>query len=302
MGKKLLILGLLFFVTHASLTAWYAHVMRGSSLIQSDRHLQSLPDSMDILVMGNSHAMSINPALWDGTQNMATSGEKLHQTYYKLKYVLETREKRAANVIMPCDLMTLWKETVDHTPYQYYWNRYVDEGELVQFSEHSLDFTMHRLLNTLFPYKDGEKDIMDYYLANEGSRIRAQARALAKIRTLDEGAQRQLTDSCAQAQISEYGRFYLNKIIELCEEHDSRLSFVRFPVTPHYFFEESYCFNPEEHYQTIRETFLQQGKTIPMYDFHDAFPLKAFRDPHHLHYGEECDRFTLQLKAEFKKK
>ncbi len=302
MGKKLLLLGLLLFVIHASLTAWYAHVMRESSLIQSDIHLQNLPDSMDILVMGNSHAMSINTDLWDGAQNMSTSGEKLHQSYYKLKYLLETRKKHAADVIMPCDLMTLRKESVDHNAYQYYWNRYVDEGELLQFSDHALDFSMHRLLNTLFPYKDGEKDLMDYYFATEKSKERARARALAKIQPLAPNAQRELSDSCAQAQISEYGRFYLTKIIELCEKHGSRLSFVRFPVTPHYFFEQSSCFDPEEHYRVVQTTFLQQGQTVPMYDFHQAFPLEAFRDPHHLQYGEKCDRLTLQLKAQFEKK
>lgn len=301
MGKKLLILGFIFLSIHAGLTIWYARVMSESSLLKSDRYFQTLPAEMDVLVIGNSHAMSINPDLWEGCYNMSTSGECLHQTYYKLEHLLEVRERKVKQVVVPCDLMTLRAENLEHTRNQFYWNRFVNEGELSKFAEKPLDFSMHRLLNTLFPYKDGEKDVMDYYFATEQSKERARERAFAKIKSLSGDETRSLTDSCLQAQISDYGRFYMNKLTKLCQQHQCELSLVRFPVTAHYFFSESACFDPEEHYQRVRETFQINGQSVPILDFHTAFPQSAFRDPHHLKYGAQCDSMTLLLKAAIQK-
>lgn len=297
MGKKLIILGFIFLSIHAGLTIWYARVMSESSLLKSDHYFQTLPAEMDVLVIGNSHAMSINPELWEGCFNISTSGECLHQTYYKLEHLLEVKERKVGKILVPCDLMTLRAEELEHTPNQFYWNRFVNEGELSQFAERPLDFSMHRLLNTLFPYKDGEKDVMDYYFATEQSKERARERAFAKIKSLSGDETRSLTDSCLQAQISDYGRFYMDKITQLCEKHNCKLSMVRFPVTAHYFFSESACFDPEEHYQLVTNTFQIKGQSVPILDFHAAFPQSAFRDPHHLKYGAQCDSMTLLLKA-----
>lgn len=301
MGKKLFILGFILLSIHAGLTVWYARVMSDSSLLKSDRYFQTLPVEMDVLVMGNSHAMSINPELWEGCYNMATSGERLHQSYYKLAHLLEEKQLKVNRVIVPCDLMTLRAEKLEHTPHQFYWNRFVNESELSKFSEKPLDFSMHRLLNTLFPYKDGEKDVMDYYFATDQSKERARERAFAKIKSLNGDETRSLTDSCLQAQISDYGRFYMDKITQLCEKHNCKLSMVRFPVTAHYFFSESECFDPEEHYQLVTNTFQIKGQSVPILDFHAAFPQSAFRDPHHLKYGAECDSMTLLLQAAIQK-
>lgn len=301
MGKKLFILGFILLSIHAGLTVWYARVMSDSSLLKSDRYFQTLPVEMDVLVMGNSHAMSINPELWKGCYNMATSGERLHQSYYKLAHLLEEKQLKVNRVIVPCDLMTLRAEKLEHTPHQFYWNRFVNESELSKFSEKPLDFSMHRLLNTLFPYKDGEKDVMDYYFATDQSKERARERAFAKIKSLNGDETRSLTDSCLQAQISDYGRFYMDKITQLCEKHNCKLSMVRFPVTAHYFFSESECFDPEEHYQLVTNTFQIKGQSVPILDFHAAFPQSAFRDPHHLKYGAECDSMTLLLQAAIQK-
>ena len=76
---------------------------------------------------------------------------------------------------------------------------------------------------------------------------------------------------------------------------------VRFPVTAHYFFSESECFDPEEHYQLVTNTFQIKGQSVPILDFHAAFPQSAFRDPHHLKYGAECDSMTLLLQAAIQK-
>lgn len=276
----------------ALLTYGFLHVMEESQLMKSDRVLHQKKTGFTVIA-GNSHTLALQPSVFKNSINIASYGEALHNTYFKLKFLTE-QGSNPRHVILSFDLGVLTRPGIDHQNYQYYWNRYEDPWELLQFSANKIDFIFTRLTAWAFPYLDGEVEVFDYFFSKptegELENLRGESIAIHPV------MRRTLTDSCFQAQISPLGEYYFKKIIELCNRHEMSLFLVHFPVTKAYYLEQSHCFDPKEYKRQVIERFdLDQPGKIKFIDLYDLYDDSFFYDPHHLKGGQVRTDFSRLL-------
>lgn len=279
--------GLLSFCFH--------QMMKESRLISSDAKMKEANGEIEYVIAGTSHVLAIQEKELPNAINIGTYAEAIHQTYYKLHYLLNKEEVSIDNIIFSYDLELLKKSDVDNLNYQYYWNKYENKPELIKFSDSKLDFTLNRIATFLFPYKDGEVDAFDYLSADEKNTTLANLRDGSSVPTLNPSAKREINDTCLSDQVSSYGAYYFSKIIALCQAKNVRLNLVRFPVTPNFYFNKSNCFSPDEYYERLQKEYLQDKENIFVLDFHDLYDESNFRDAHHLKGGQIRVDFTHEL-------
>ena len=292
MMKKLVLFLSIFCGISALLTYGFLHVMDASQLMKSDRILNQQKTGFTVIA-GNSHTLALQPSVFKNSINIASYGEALHNTYFKLKFLVE-RGSKPRQIILSFDLGALSRPGIDHQNYQYYWNQYEDPWELLQFSGNKIDFVFTRLTSWAFPYLDGEVEVFDYFFSKPAEGELENLRD--KNATVYPAMKRVLTDSCLQAQISPIGEYYLKKIIELCNETGTNLFLIHFPVTKAYYLGQSLCFDPQKYKQQVIERFgLEEPGKIMFIDLHDLYDDSFFYDPHHLKGGQVRTDFSKLL-------
>ncbi|UXP32935.1 hypothetical protein N6H18_03065 [Reichenbachiella agarivorans] len=291
-----------FLIVNLLLSQAYLHIMKSSQLLHSDEIMKSLSSDIDYLVMGTSHSLAVQTTIFPNSSNVASYGEGIHNTYYKLNYIINELSVKPSKVILSCDLGMLKHSDIDHQNYQFYWNRYENHAELLHFAEHPTEFIINRITDYLFPYKNGEIEVFDYFFAKKTTVKNAALRNQNEIKKLSVEEKKVLDSACQNQQISELGQYYFEQIIELCRLHDIELILIRFPVTPHYYYQHSTCFDPELYYDTLTKTFIRSDDQIKLYDFHNIYDESAFADPDHLKGGKIRDNLTRLILDELEKK
>lgn len=277
-------------------------MMNESQLLASDRIMLSLQDSVELLLIGNSHSFNIRTDFLPKSVCIASYGEELHNTYYKLNYLLENQNVRPKTVIMSFDLGLLRPVHFDQQKYQYYWNDYENSSESFTVSEDKSSFMTSRGLSYLFPYMDAEVDAFDFLFADNETRDIAMVRDAAKVKQFDPSLKKVLNSACLDNQVTKIGGFYFEKLITLCSKYDINLVLIKYPISKSCYFEKSVCFDPDGYYRLINDEFIE-GKydKVNVLDYHDAYDFTNFRDPDHLKGGEYRERFTLKVKSDLVK-
>lgn len=277
-------------VIHAGACQGHRHVMRHARLMQVDALLRAETPLPETLILGTSHAAALDPEAMPNAINLAGYGEHVHQTWYKLRLLLEA-DRVPKRLVMGCDLgMLRFVEPAD-LPYQWYWNR-LEAGDpsLCAYSQHPRAFVLNRLAAAAVPYADGETDAIDHFFAGN------QTGELRDVHW-PQPVERVHTDSCLTAQISAYGAHYFDAILAACAQHRIAVYLVRFPVTEAYYSNQSACFAPEAYYQRVDEIVRNSAADVHWIDLHDAFPRSDFRDPHHLNPGVARAALTRMVAA-----
>lgn len=282
--KKILISIFSFVIINWLLAIGYHGVMRHSQLLKSDEELRKVSKVQKFLIMGNSHSFNIKSEFFSGSINVASYGEEIHNTYFKLKHLLSERKVMPANVILSCDLGMLKDAKIDDQNYQFYWNQYENTFELFFFSENRITFLANRMMGYLFPYWNGEVEVFDYLFADRSTHKIAMLRAQAKIKKFDPNNKRIVESGCLENQFKEPAVFYFNKILDLCKDNDIQLFLIRYPVTESYYFDNSKCFEPDEYYHKLEELYMG-NRDVKLLDYHSYFPDSEFADPDHLKGG-----------------
>ena len=289
--KKLVPFAVIFLLINFALSILFMMMMDESQLLVADNKMK-LNRPFNFLVIGNSHALALQEEQMPNTNNIASYGEQLQNTYFKLEFYLKNNPKPAKGVIMSYDLGIVRRLEIDNQPYQFYWNRYEHRAGLMRYSEKRTSFVLSRLSSLLFPYKDGEVDAFDYLFADQQTRNIASMRDQGKINKLPVDAQRQISEDCIMREISEAGLYYFKQIIKLCKKNDVKLYLVRFPVTPLHQFNLSKCYDPEEFYQRVQVSSFGNSPIVEVLDFHNQYDESYFRDPHHLKGGATREEFS----------
>lgn len=289
-GNKIGLLLIGATIVHCALLYLHHELMEESQLIQTHEKMESLDSSPEILVLGNSHALAIQEEQFDDLVNLASYGEEIHQTYFRLNYIAREKKLSPQRLIISCDPGWLRDPKIDDQAYQWYWNNLEDE-DLKSFSKSQFEFHSNRILSALFPYIHSEREAFDFLFgdAKKGD-LRKEDKFIAREKLTVE---KQLNDSCLEAQFSPLGMHYLDKILKVCETESIGLILLRFPLTPEYLFEQSTCYDPEAYYSRLME--LINYENVNFIDLHSAFPPDDFRDPHHLKGGEPRQRLSRML-------
>jgi hypothetical protein len=264
--------------------------MKESHLLQTHEKMEIMSAPHEIIVLGNSHAVAVQEDEFKDLVNLATYGEEIHQTYFRLNYIAREKKLPPKRLILSCDPGWLRDQEIDKQAYQWYWSKFEDEN-LIRFSKSKIDFYSSRILSALFPYMHSEREAFDFLFGDaKKGEMRVEDPYIAR---KEINYNRELSDSCLQAQFSPIGLHYLDKITRLCKAHDIELVLVRFPLTPQYLFEQSSCYEPEVYYSRLIEQI--DYEDLKLIDLHDAFRPEDFRDPHHLKGGEPRQRLSRML-------
>lgn len=262
------------------------------------------PDSeVTTLIIGDSHAeYALAPEYIKGSQNLATSGEHIFYTYYKLKRLLESRTnvERVILTIFP--------------------NTFSKNSDVALFDEEKSPFQIRRYYNLLDSegrevLKENRRILLLCYLQYRWGLIlpdKSEAAAFARLMTrrfeivhfpsitgYTSNPQNILTDLRMDkilnkyyyeadgtiAGVSEIGIEYLDKIAALCRDRGLELILVATPEYPPYV--EAVPQEHKDRFKEIAERTASKQEGVRFYDYTlmELEP-KAYLDYDHLNtYG-----------------
>lgn len=99
-----------------------------------DRALERRRDEIGTLVLGDSHAQGIHYALVDDALHIASPGESVIHSYYRLRRILEDRPARLHRIVLSIGVHSLLETKRSMTEVAY-WARVVDFRELAARSD-----------------------------------------------------------------------------------------------------------------------------------------------------------------------
>ncbi len=267
--------------------------MKDSHIVQTEAHFfeQAAQNNVETVFLGNSHTFAFKTDSLEKAVHFGSYGESIEKSYYKLSYLLR-QGLLPSRVILSYDLGLLRDRNINMDFYSFFWLKYYDINEFFDLTTNKTQFIYSLLKGTLFPYADGETDIVDYYFAdktsNEGEVQREDQTPIVIAKKAEH--------NCLDEQLSELGVYYFQRLIELCDQNKIDLVLVRFPVTTRYYADQSRCFSDETYYETIRKNYLGDG--VRVLDYHNSFADSLFRDSHHLKGGHIRQVFTQMMKAD----
>jgi len=304
--KKLVVFGALFFL--CSLLANQAHiglVLSHSLQFQMDAQFEAEKDSVSILVAGDSHPQrDINPELLPGSFVVATAGENITQTYYRLRYYLEKEHLDIKLVILPLDLHSFSDFRADRFQNVAYWKKYIDYREIGSQKGEQLYFLGYRLRGE-FTYRSGVQDLIDYleslsgdqdtnilidgYLPQSGDIVTLPVDG----EVLEERLQRHFLK---RQMLYPESLDYFLRVIELLQDHGVKLALVRFPVPDMYYLGAKEFMDVDAYYSELNLLLTNNGYDLPILDYHDVFiqHMEYFYDSDHLN-TTGTDLFTTTL-------
>lgn len=101
-------------------------IMKNSLVRQAQGQFETL-DSLDILILGDSHSqLAVNPILIPQAFNFSSNGESYLQTYYKAAAILGSNELGVEVLIVPLDLHSFSSFRTEKVDDDLYWRRYID--------------------------------------------------------------------------------------------------------------------------------------------------------------------------------
>jgi hypothetical protein len=107
-------------------------VMRDTLLRRTTREFDRA-DSLDVLILGDSHTMnSVDARLIPGAYNYSSNGESYLQTWYKLSWIIDRGEPVVQAVVLPLDLHSFSSFRTGRIEDPLYWQRYIDWIDLTQ--------------------------------------------------------------------------------------------------------------------------------------------------------------------------
>ena len=295
--KKLIVFFVAALIVHFTLVFANSHLLSKGRLGQVDGEIKRLPMSDTTVIVGNSHAAAVEAELLPDAYNLASYGENIHQSYYRLNDLLNRKKKTPKRVLLSCDLWFLKNLLSTRDPNQCYWNSIEEWDELSNFADSRWDFYSQRLVSLLVPYKNFDVLLFDYLLAPKQpvGAMRGQGSAESE-EPGERSFHREPTEKGLQNQLSDYGIYFFRGILRLCREAEVELFLVRFPVTRAYYYEYSEDYEPERFYAELEKIVESEYPQAQLVDLHDAFVEQDFMDPHHLKGGEPRKRMTLMIK------
>ncbi|MBT8397823.1 MAG: hypothetical protein KJN92_12705, partial [Gemmatimonadetes bacterium] len=221
---------------------FYTTIVR-AGVHRTDREFWEASDDVSILVIGDSHARNgFDTREIGGSYNLTTSGENFVQTYFKLKAVLadSARGRSIHTVVVPFDLHSFSSYKSHRFPEMYFWDRYVDWGEVGRALGDPWGFRIRSLVERAFPYAGNWRILRSWALGSGIPEQEFEAGFLVERESLTR-----LTPSeRAHGPFERAGHHfagqrhpdpmmleYFRKILELCEVTGKEVLLVRYPVT-----------------------------------------------------------------------
>lgn len=256
--------------------------------------------SCEILFMGDSHtARGIDLSKIDSSYSLAFYGENNMMNYFKLKHLIENNYCIPKYIVLPCDIVThTYGFNLARNNKSFYYD-FIPFSEVPNLSSNLFTAYFDYFKVKLFPYIDWQ------YALNKVNMDR-EKKSKIKFSNLPIDKQRKAASFLIEDELLENRNKssyyntralnYLQKTIDLCNQHHIKLIFLKFPLTKFIF--ENIKKNVDSSYITNRPAEIIINKNnIPILDFEYIYQdnTELFFDTHHLNaYGKQ--KFTTVFK------
>jgi hypothetical protein len=135
--------------------AYTRPVREGHKAVRSDRSfLRSAPPQLDLLVCGDSHPRTGIDAreLGERVFNIAIGGEHYLKTWYRMRSLLERRDREVKALMLPLDVASFSSWHADSFTPEFVWGRYVDYLEVGRVQGDPWGAVQRLLKARVFPY------------------------------------------------------------------------------------------------------------------------------------------------------
>jgi hypothetical protein len=305
-----LFLAILVVVNYALDRSFKAFSVHNTLNNMMDRQFAEYDDTLKYIALGNSHNC-INTHILQNSFNYGSPSENFIQSYYKLKYILETSGKKPEYVILQADLSSFGPKISNRYEYNSYWIKYIDYRELAKVKD-SKDMLFKWAEGRFFSYVGNYKDIQLSILYRikfsqiemyHGYRPHRDYRNFA-----NESNKQKVAWDKANLILSkdEYFdpaiRVYFEKILQLCQLHGVHVIMVRMPMTKEFNEEEGKLVPAEKLISEVQAITSKYSVFAGSLDYHLLFTEhpEYFFDPDHLNV-EGSDLFTTQLAKDLDK-
>ncbi len=240
---KLVVLLILVMVLNECLNAVYDHWMYYFRLARNqDEQFQDCPDTLKYLMLGNSHNR-VNPAILRNGFCYITPKEGYKQTWYKLKHILETTNKKPENILLSIDPVNFSPKAENDHSFDGYWRKYMDYPAMAR-EYHDPGYFLNWITGTFFSYvgnykyaymsilfynTDLKKIENGYFPARNYKNFAKEPNREALGYFV---ASAYLASYAGKSQIGE-AKYYCN-ILALCRRYKIHLILLRMPLTDEY--------------------------------------------------------------------
>jgi len=271
----LLILGLNFL-----LNEWFKYINKEAVIWKLDADFYENVSNKEVqyLILGNSHSFGIETYENDSLVHFASYGENWAKSYYKLNYLIDQGYK-IEYVMLNYDITDTKQIGLDNKNLNY-WGKYVDFFELGNVSNNFSQYLGFWLRANFINYAGRYFEFFEYYTLSEDQNEKRQEATF----TPPEFIQRHdLEENCFNEIIGDDSKFYLQKIVKICNENSIQLVMIKYPITKYHYYKHSTCFNPTNYYHQLDEL-LSPTNNVEVLDYQKLyFDQNAnFRDDHHL--------------------
>jgi hypothetical protein len=269
-----------------------------------DRQFAEYDDKLAFLTLGNSHNC-INTHILDNSFNYGSPSENYIQSFYKLKYILESSGKKPEYLILQADITSFGPKIASRFEYNFYWKKYIDYVELARIKNDRDVLTKWmegKFISYAGNYKDVQLSIL-YRIKMKNIEMYRGYRPHRDFRNFTEEADRQKTAwSKATMALSEETYFdpsikiYFEKIFQLCQAHGVKVLLLRIPMSKEFYEEETKIVPADKLYHEVETIASRYPVYIRTMDYHDLYfdHPEYFFDPDHLNI-KGSDLFTTRL-------
>lgn len=274
-----------------------------------DQQFAVYDDTLKYLTMGNSHNC-INTHILPNSFNYGSPSENYIQSYYKLKYILEKPGKKPQYLILQSDLSSYGSKISERYEYNSYWIKYIDYVELARV-KHDRSLLFKWLEGMFFTYAGNYKDIqlsIVYRIKMKNIEMYHGFRPHRDFKNFADESNRQKTAwNKAQLILSKNSyfdssiKYYFDKILNLCQDHNVQVVLVRYPQTQEFNYEERKIVPAAKLIKEIDSIATRYSVYRGTLDYHELFINNPdyFFDPDHLNI-KGSDLLTKRLVKDLK--
>ncbi len=296
-----------------------------------DEDFMAYEDTLEYLSMGNSHN-TVNTHILDNAYNYNSPAENYVQTYYKLKSIIEEKDKKPENLLIYIDMAGFSPRAAGYFEHNSYWIKYIDyfelarimddknilskwlEGKFVSYAGGYRDI----MLSILYLVKIGKLDLHHGYRPPRNFKNFAFKRP-ANINVFSDEADydwsqgervsseeeiiRARAKSGIYFSIQEYFdktmATYFEMILELCRQNDIKVILLRAPLTKAYWEDVNQILPADSLYEKVEEIYSRYPNVTRVLDYHDLFfdHPEYFFDADHIN-PKGAEIFTRRLKKD----
>lgn len=239
--SKIALFLVLLIAIHAGLRqVYYALITPYDSYLSRQQAFNRHEGAYDAVVLGDSHAqVGVVPKELGNAANLSQLGEAYIVRYYKLRYNVRKNPGKIKTLVMPLDLHSfspVWGQNFNNVSSSRYVN-FLDYMWHTGVTATALKSFVHYYL---FPYADCTREI--YRALPKVQKAKRQkdlgllTQSLADLSVTNSQIEWLMSEHYGEERewLSQKSLLYFNRIKALCQEHDIRVIFVRFPVSEPY--------------------------------------------------------------------